>query len=80
MIAIKANTIAEYEEINAELMKLFNLDVRYCGRENMPDIRLELGGFGIPLPKDKKQIELSSIWIGKNMKYYKAKKYERTSR
>ena len=56
---LKANTVAEYEEINAELMKLFNLDVRYCGRKNMPDIRLELGGFGIPLPKDKKQIELS---------------------
>lgn len=61
---IKANSIKEYEQVNAELMKLFGLDCRYCGRENMPDIHLKNGGFGIPFPKDKKQIELS-----KNLKW-----------
>lgn len=53
MIAIKVDTIEQYEQVNEEIVKLLGLDCRYCGRENMPDIKLVGGGFGIPYPKTK---------------------------
>lgn len=53
MIGLKADTIEQYELLNAEIVNLLGLNCRYCGRENQPDIVLVGGGYGIPYPSNK---------------------------
>lgn len=57
MIAIKVDTIEQYELINSQIVELLGLNCRYCGRENKPDINLVGGGFGIPYPDNKEHQE-----------------------
>lgn len=57
MIGLKADTIEQYEQLNAEIVNLLGLNCRYCGRENQPDIVLVGGGYGIPYPNTKEHQE-----------------------